>query len=195
MEMELVRVTKRALGGNTIQTVNARELYEFLESKQEFANWIKGRVEEYGYTEGEEFLTILSKTPSDAGGRPSREYFISLDMAKELAMVERTEKGRQARKYFIECERRLREMTSELLALPAPAGTAMQEGIQRGIGLMMAAGRYSLKVADLEKYFYFRKLGLDTAQAEAAFGMAPGAAAAFEQELGHAGIRIRPDRK
>ena len=66
------------------QTVNARELHAFLESKQQFANWIQNRIKDYGFIEGQDFLINLLRTPSDAGGRPSKEYFITLGMAKEL---------------------------------------------------------------------------------------------------------------
>lgn len=86
-----------------LNSVDARLLHAFLGSKQEFANWIKNRIEEYGFSEHSDFLTILSKSR----GRPRTDYFISLDMAKQLAMVERTETGKQARLYFIECEKRL----------------------------------------------------------------------------------------
>lgn len=88
------------------RAVNGRELHDFLESKQEFANWIKNRIEKYGFLEGEDFLTNLSKS----NGRPSKEYFISVDMAKELSMVENSEKGQQARRYFIECEKQLKKV-------------------------------------------------------------------------------------
>lgn len=87
-----------------LNAVDARLLHTFLGSKQEFVNWIKNRIEEYGFTEAADFLTILSKS---TGGRPRTDYFVSLDMAKQLAMVERTEKGKQARLYFIECEKQL----------------------------------------------------------------------------------------
>ena len=105
---ELIKLQSQTINGNTVETVSARELHEFVESKQEFANWIKNRIEKYGFTENQDFLTVLSKTPN--GGRPSQEYFITLDMAKQLAMVENNEKGMQVRKYFIECEKKLREV-------------------------------------------------------------------------------------
>ena len=88
--------------------VNARDLWKFLESKQEFANWIKDRIEKYRFVEGKDFLINFSKSL----GRPSKEYIISLDMAKELAMVENNERGRQARQYFIEVEKRYRHTGS-----------------------------------------------------------------------------------
>ena len=95
---ELIKVTEE----NGQQLVSARELHEFLESKQEFTNWFKNRIEKYGFLENEDFMTILSKS----GGRPQTNYILKLDMAKELSMVEANEKGSQARRYFIECEKK-----------------------------------------------------------------------------------------
>lgn len=85
--------------------VDARSLHRFLEVDAHFKDWIARRIAEYGFQEGEDFRSFLSKS---TGGRPSREYSITLDTAKEMSMVERNEKGRQARRYFIECEKRLR---------------------------------------------------------------------------------------
>ena len=113
---ELIKLNEVEINNEIVQTVNARELYEFLESRQEFANWIKSRIADFGFIDDQDFLTILSKTPN--GGRPSREYFITLDMAKELSMVERNDKGKQARRYFIECEKKLREIVQPQQAQP-----------------------------------------------------------------------------
>jgi phage anti-repressor protein len=82
--------------------VDARELHCFLESKQEFSNWIKSRIEKYDFEEDRDFTIILSKS---SGGRPSIEYALTIDTAKEFSMVENNQKGRDARKYFIECEK------------------------------------------------------------------------------------------
>ena len=100
---EFFTLVNRPVAGQAQQTVNARELHAFLESKQEFSNWIKNRIEDYGFLDGVDFLTNLSKTQ----GRPRIDYFLSLDMAKELSMVERNAQGKQARQYFIDCEKRL----------------------------------------------------------------------------------------
>uniref|UniRef100_A0A3B0M1P8 AntA/AntB antirepressor domain-containing protein n=1 Tax=Arsenophonus endosymbiont of Trialeurodes vaporariorum TaxID=235567 RepID=A0A3B0M1P8_9GAMM len=102
---KLINIETKNINCGLIQTVNAPDLHAFLESKQEFANWIKDRIQQYGFIEHQDFLINLSKTLN--GGRPAKEYHISLDMAKELSMVERNEKGKQARQYFIECERRI----------------------------------------------------------------------------------------
>lgn len=95
---QLIAIQER----NGQRLVNARELHEFLNSKQEFANWIKNRIEKYDFEEGRDFLTILSKSN---GGRPSTDYGLTIDMAKELCMVENNDKGREARRYFIDMEK------------------------------------------------------------------------------------------
>lgn len=87
-----------------IQAVSARELHHFLQVQTAFKDWIARRISEYGFLEGVDFCSILSES---TGGRPAKEYAITLDMAKELSMVERNEQGKQARRYFIECEKRL----------------------------------------------------------------------------------------
>ena len=87
--------------------VDARELHQFLESKQDFSDWIKNRIKRYSFEEGLDFSINLWKSPI---GRPSKEYTLSLDMAKELAMVENNAKGREPRRYFIEAEEKLREL-------------------------------------------------------------------------------------
>ncbi|MDY7116621.1 antA/AntB antirepressor family protein [Halomonas sp. SSL-5] len=108
----MIAIGTASIGGQAIETVNARELHAFLEIGKRFTTWLQDRIEQYGFVEGRDFLPILGKTPN--GGRPSKEYHLSLDMAKELSMVERNEKGKQARQYFIECERRAKEITPQL---------------------------------------------------------------------------------
>lgn len=116
---ELFVLVNRPVAGQAQQTVNARELHAFLESKQEFSNWIKNRIEDYGFLDGVDFLTNLSKTQ----GRPRIDYFLSLDMAKELSMVERNAKGKRARQYFIDCEKRL---SGSLNAIPQTLPEALR---------------------------------------------------------------------
>lgn len=82
-------------------TLSARELYEFLEIKTHFKDWFP-RMCEYGFEQEKDFRSILSKS---TGGRPSTDYEITLDMAKEISMIQRNEKGKQARQYFIEVEK------------------------------------------------------------------------------------------
>lgn len=105
---EIIKIEER----NGQQAVNARELHQFLESKQEFANWIKGRIAKYGFIENQDFEVFDNFVKNSQGGRPSIEYAITMDMAKELCMVENNERGKQARRYFIECEKKLKEQNT-----------------------------------------------------------------------------------
>lgn len=111
--VKIINITKAAINNEEVNAVNARDLWKQLGSRQEFANWIKGRISEYGFEEGRDFLTNLSKS----FGRPSKEYIISLDMAKELAMVENNTKGREIRRYFIKVEKQLRNADTVAAAL------------------------------------------------------------------------------
>lgn len=102
-ETQLALINIREENGK--QTVSARELHEKLEVKTDFNNWLK-RMLDFGFVEGEDFLSILTES---TGGRPAMEYYISIDMAKEICMIQRSEIGRKFRQYFIECEKRLIE--------------------------------------------------------------------------------------
>ncbi|WP_372473327.1 antA/AntB antirepressor family protein [Capnocytophaga sp. ARDL2] len=99
---ELIKITEQ--NGN--RAVSARELHGFLEVKSKFAEWINRRIEEYGFIEGQDFSSFSEISEKPNGGRPTTEYAISINMAKELSMVERNEKGKLARLYFIEMEKR-----------------------------------------------------------------------------------------
>ena len=117
---ELIPLQPQTINGNAVETDNGKELHEFLEVRSKFADWIKNRISEYDFTVNQDFTTVSKNLEN--GGR-SIDYYITLDMAKELSMVERNEKGKQARKYFIECEKKLTQpkpMTQiELIAVIA----------------------------------------------------------------------------
>ena len=102
---ELIKITEH----NGQRAVSARELHHVLGSKQEFANWIKSRIEKYGFIENQDYQVFDNFIKNPDGGRPLKEYALSIDMAKEIAMVEGNERGRQVRQYFIKCERELRQ--------------------------------------------------------------------------------------
>jgi len=88
------------------QAVSARELYSFLAPTERFASWFDRQLQ-YGFIDGKDYLgcevfnTLANQTLTD--------FFVSIDMAKEISMIQRSDKGRQARQYFIECERRARQ--------------------------------------------------------------------------------------
>ncbi|VTP75352.1 P22AR C-terminal domain-containing protein [Haemophilus influenzae] len=113
----LIPVFNGLIQNQPVQLCNARELHAFVESKQEYATWIKNRINEYGFIQDEDYFVITERT----NGRPRKEYHITLDMGKELGMVERNERGRQIRQYFIRCERTLKTLQQpQQLALPEP---------------------------------------------------------------------------
>lgn len=120
MSGDLIPVTYQAVGGNSVQTVNARQLHQFLEVGKVFAAWIMERIEQYGFSEHLDFEVFSETGNNPQGGRPAKEYALSLSMAKELAMVERNAKGKEARAYFIRCEERARQAPSAPLNLRDP---------------------------------------------------------------------------
>lgn len=111
---ELIPVVPGSLAGQTVQLVDARLLHQFLQSQQRFADWIKNRIRKYEFELEVDYLRhkTMTQVPHQEGLRQAHvdQYLLTLDMAKELAMVERTPRGRQARRYFIDCERQLRQM-------------------------------------------------------------------------------------
>lgn len=120
---QLIKVETKTIGDEEVNAVNARELHAFLEVGKDFSNWIKGRIEQYDFIQGIDFTIFANSGENLLGGRPKQDYIISIDMAKELSMVERNEKGKEARKYFIQCEKMLREHTTvKSIDLPEIAG-------------------------------------------------------------------------
>lgn len=101
----LITIEPQLIGAETINSVNARELHANIESRQQFGNWIQNRIEKYGFRENEDYCSFNKSIKRENGATVVKEYIISLEMAKELAMVENTPKGREVRKYFIEVER------------------------------------------------------------------------------------------
>ena len=99
---ELIKVNKEN------NTVSARELHEFLESKERFSKWFN-RMLEYGFKPQVDFNSYKKVQVQLEGNREIRrefsDYEITIDMAKEISMIQRTEKGKQARQYFIQCEK------------------------------------------------------------------------------------------
>ncbi len=118
---DLIPLCQTEINGEPVETVNARELHAFMQVQTRFDDWIRRRIKEYDFAEGVDYAIFLKNEENPKGGRPAKEYYITLDMAKELAMVERNERGRQARKYFIECERRLKQLQAQPPALDDPA--------------------------------------------------------------------------
>lgn len=87
------------------QAVNARHLYAWLEIGRDFSNWMKDQIIRCDLVENQDFEVFAKSGVNPQGGRPSTEYALSIEAAKEISMMSQTDKGKQARRYFIECER------------------------------------------------------------------------------------------
>ncbi|MDO9205610.1 antA/AntB antirepressor family protein [Methylotenera sp.] len=103
----LIPVFTGILQNDSVQLCNARDLHTFLQIRKDFSTWIKDRIHQYGFIEREDYSPILGNRSGGTPGKPRTEYHLTLDMAKELAMVENNEQGKAARRYFIELERSL----------------------------------------------------------------------------------------
>jgi phage anti-repressor protein len=106
----LLPVQPHRIGEGRVETIAATKLHTYLEVGTEAAKWMERRIGTYGFVEGVDYVleTRSSELTGKWGGQNAKEWHLTLDMAKELAMVERNEKGREARRYFINCERRLK---------------------------------------------------------------------------------------
>ncbi|WP_273719104.1 MULTISPECIES: antA/AntB antirepressor family protein [Bartonella] len=175
----LIEIREQVIDQETVQTVNARDLHAFLEIKSEFRNWIKNRIKECKFLENINFITLTKNLVS--GGKV-KEYHITLDMAKHLSMIERNDKGHEARQYFIKCERLLKQVVTpqvdyskpeallgvlnhlqsqieqkdHIISELAPKAKAL-EGLKRSdglFGLIEAAKMLEVRPKDLTDYFY-----------------------------------------
>jgi len=109
MNTILISISSRIISGSTTETIYVRKLHEFLGVGRDYSNWIKARIKQYSFEENEDYIVCSPKRASKgSGGHNLLDHHITLDMAKELAMVERNEKGREARRYFIGCEKQLK---------------------------------------------------------------------------------------
>ncbi|WP_019220347.1 antA/AntB antirepressor family protein, partial [Bartonella florencae] len=79
---------------------------------KKFADWITERINKYDFVENRDYIVFPNFGKNLQGGRPSKDYALTLSVAKELSMVENNKKGREARLYFIECERLLKKVAT-----------------------------------------------------------------------------------
>ena len=106
--MELIKIIER----EGRQLVSGRELHEFLEIRTKYKDWFR-RMVEYGFEEEIDFIKVAQKRATNNLKNPVTtviDHAISIDMAKEISMIQRTEKGKIARQYFINCEKKLKEV-------------------------------------------------------------------------------------
>lgn len=118
------------------RAVSAKDLHQFLEVGRDFSTWIKRRIEKYGFQSEIDYVKFSPELGKTTEGRPSIDYALTLDCAKELSMVENNDKGKAARRYFIEVEKAHRAV-AEALPPPPPvlfvAVAGMRTAIVNGV--------------------------------------------------------------
>ncbi len=105
---ELIKINKNSIGAKEVNSINARDLWQKLEIKQEFASWIKKQIISLGLKENTDFIRFDIKVKGDNKGYGNKtliEYALILDISKHIALASRTDKGREIRNYFIEVEK------------------------------------------------------------------------------------------
>jgi anti-repressor protein len=138
------------------KAVSARELHAFLEIQSRFNDWIKNRIEKYDFIENQDFILVTKILVTNNPKNPTAEgidYDLTLDTAKELAMVEGNERGKQARRYFIECEKALRQpkqMSIKEMALLVIAQEEEKERLQLAVAELAPKAEYTDEVLQSE---------------------------------------------
>lgn len=132
----LIPVKEGVIGGVKTLVVDARELHAFLKVGKDFTNWIKGRIRQYGFELDRDYLLAKTGEQLPSGTKWRDEYLLTIDMAKELAMVERNEAGRQVRRYFLECKKRLRYIEEAVAQLQWERLNLVWQTIKRDWGMV-----------------------------------------------------------
>lgn len=157
---QLCIATDVVIGGqNVLGIADARNLHEGLGVGRDYTNWIKRRITRYGFVEGVDYHILLANfgEQKGSGGHNAKTYSLTLDMAKELAMVENNEKGRLIRRYFIWCENQLRNQSKTLS--PIQYGGITKSVVNKAVAILRK---------DFEKVYRdveFLKTGFDPSAA------------------------------
>lgn len=142
-----------------IQLVDARELHRRLKVQTSFNHWFNRRISEYNFDENKDYFTenqLLDKNDKKYPHRPRTEYFLTIDMAKEIAMVERTEVGKEIRNYFIEMERIARK---SLIKMPPSLNVYGKEALPYIEWLLLhqysvTSGQYHRRIRKYPQHFH-----------------------------------------
>lgn len=160
---ELIRISEK----DGLKVVSARELHGFLSLKSKFADWFKNRVSKYGFIEGTDYVTVSKNLEN--GGR-ELDYGLTLDMAKELAMVQANAKGKEARLYFINIEKAYKQAVSTT-AIPSmmehTSRTFQIENVKATNGIIWKRGD-STAIADYHRGISLLLTGQTPSQLKAA---------------------------
>jgi phage anti-repressor protein len=141
---DLVAINEQEFDGELKQAVDARDLYVYLDVKRDFTTWVKERIDKFGFVNGIDYLLTKIGEQLESGLKYHSVYYLTLDVAKEFAMLHNNEKGREARRYFIECEKKLKKSVSKPTPSVLEVSTEML-GLAKLFGL---EGNQALLAAD-----------------------------------------------
>lgn len=110
---QIITINKSQINGATVETVNARNLHEGLGSQRDFSDWIKQQIKRAMLVEGKDYLSHLEVVQLPSGKKNRIEYHLTIEAGKHIAMLSGTEKGREVRDYFIECERKAKSPVAQ----------------------------------------------------------------------------------
>jgi len=133
---EIIKIEKQLVGTEEVNTVNSRELHGELGVKKDFSDWMSHQVNSLGLELNIDYIT---QTDSSTGGRPQKNYILTLDTAKHIAMASRTAKGKEVRKYFIAIEKQFRaeQSSSSDLSQIMPVLMTMVEMMKQMMEMQM----------------------------------------------------------
>jgi phage anti-repressor protein len=156
-----IEIIKHRFDENEINSINARDLHRVLQVKDKFATWITRRIEKFQFEENIDFMVVSlvsqkSEIKKRGGDRRSKEYILTIDMAKELAMVENNEIGRNVRRYFIELEKKLSQTSQQ----PQPDQNIVNNIFALNNSIQILRPSEASKILMTEKLY--KKLKLET---------------------------------
>lgn len=149
---------------NGEQMVDARELHSFLEVARDFSTWIKDRIEKYRFVEGRDYIVLESSPDRGNVLHAKKDYALTLDIAKSIAMVQNNDKGDEVRQYFISCEKKLNQIRKQITPLGATLENALRQMVESEVGRITAEIMAEMRLAVSE----VKALG-GTAQIESNF--------------------------
>ncbi len=123
---EIIAVSKRLINGSEVNSVNAREIHQYLGVKTKFSMWIDRAIKKYDFVENIDYTKITLPKNGNGGKFVPTEYIVTLDMAKELAMLENNPKGKETRKYFISVEKKYQDEHSAIAPAIMMMGKALE---------------------------------------------------------------------
>ncbi|HHA2761864.1 TPA: antA/AntB antirepressor family protein [Stenotrophomonas maltophilia] len=145
----MIPIQNVRIGGSIVRSVNARELHAFLGVAKDFPTWIKAQLSRANLVEHMDFEVFPLLVENPKGGRPAKEYILSIEAAKHISMMSGTGRGHEAREYFIQCERRANEAQAPMVKDPKIA--ALVEVLVRQDAIEQEQARQSLEVARLQE--------------------------------------------